>query len=100
MDDYIINHNQIIEDANKTLEKSTNFINKIKSRELACVTKAKSLPANATIRKEYIKCGKNICEELHGPYYYAYWKDPVVKKLKKKYIGTFMPEITDNQVQS
>jgi hypothetical protein len=28
----------------------------------------------------------------HGPYYYAYWKDPETKKLKKKYIGTHMPE--------
>jgi hypothetical protein len=25
--------------------------------------------------------------ERHGPYYYAYWKDPETKKLKKKYIG-------------
>lgn len=28
-----------------------------------------------------------------GPYYYAYWKDPETKKLKKKYIdGIHMPE--------
>lgn len=27
-----------------------------------------------------------------GPYYYAYWKDPETRKLKKKYIGTHMPE--------
>jgi hypothetical protein len=83
---------KVLEDANKTLDKSTKFLNKIKSRELACITRAKSLPANATIRKEYIKCGKEICEELHGPYYYAYWKDPESKKLKKKYIGTHMPK--------
>ena len=25
--------------------------------------------------------------EKHGPYYYAYWKDPETKRLKKKYIG-------------
>jgi hypothetical protein len=66
---------KVLEDANKTLEKSNKFINKIKSRELACITRAKSLSANATIRKEYIKCGKQICEQKHGPYYYAYWKD-------------------------
>jgi hypothetical protein len=83
---------KVLEDANKTLEKSTKFINKIKSRELDCSIRAKSIPENATIRKEYVKCGKEICEEKHGPYYYAYWKDPEVKKLKKKYIGTHMPE--------
>jgi hypothetical protein len=82
----------VIADGNKTLEKSTKFINKIKSRELACSNRAKSIPENATIRMEYIKCGKEICEELHGSYYYAYWKDPEIKKLKKKYIGTYMPE--------
>ena len=58
--------------ANKTTEKTTRFLNKIKSRQLACVNRAKSIPENATIRKEYIKCGKQMCELKHGPYYYAY----------------------------
>ena len=80
---------KVIVHANKTAK----FLNKIKSRELACTNRAKSIPENATIRKEYIKCGKELCEEKHGPYYYAYWKDPEVKKLKKRYIGTHMPEI-------
>jgi len=43
-----------------------------------------------SIRKEYINCGKEICQHKHGPYYYAYWKDPESKKLKKKYIGDHM----------
>jgi hypothetical protein len=30
-------------------------------------------------------------KKAHGPYYYAYWKDPESKKLKKKYIGDHMP---------
>lgn len=34
----------------------------------------KSVPANATIREERIKCGKDFCLMCpHGPYYYAYW---------------------------
>ncbi len=33
-----------------------------------------------------------MCEQKHGPYYYAYWKDTESKKLKKKYIGSRMPE--------
>jgi hypothetical protein len=83
---------KVLANANKTLEKSTKFINKIKSRQLAYANRAKSIPENATIRKEYIKCGKEICEQKHGPYYYAYWKDPESKKLKKKYIGDHMPK--------
>jgi hypothetical protein len=83
---------KVLANANKAMEKSTKFINKIKSRHLACASRAISIPENATIRKEYIKCGKQICELEHGPYYYAYWKDPQSKKLKKKYIGDHMPK--------
>ena len=83
----------MLANANKVIEKSTKFINKIKSRQLACANRAKSIPENATIRKEYIKCGKEICQYQHGPYYYAYWKDPESKKLKKKYIGDHIPMI-------
>jgi hypothetical protein len=79
-------YKKIITHANKTAK----FLNKIKSREIACSARAESIPDNATIRKEYVKCGKEVCEELHGPYYYAYWKDPESKKLKKKYIGTYL----------
>ena len=39
---------------------------------------------------------ENSTEELHGPYYYAYWKDPESRKLKKKYVGSHMP---DNKVR-
>ena len=83
---------KLLADANKTTERATKFINKIKSRQLACVNRAKSIPENATTRKEYIKCGKEVCQHKHGPYYYAYWKDPESKKLKKKYIGDHMPK--------
>jgi hypothetical protein len=48
---------KVLANANKTIEKSTKFINKIKSRQLACAYRAKSIPENATIRKEYISCG-------------------------------------------
>ena len=82
---------KILVRANKTTERATKFLNKIKLKQLACVNRAKSIPENASIRREYIKCGKEICELKHGPYYYAYWKDPESKKLKKKYIGDHMP---------
>jgi hypothetical protein len=83
------------EKLNENTKKSINFINRIKSMQLACESRAKLIPENATIRKEYVKCGKEFCEEKHGPYYYAYWKDPESKKLKKKYIGTHAPKTSD-----
>jgi hypothetical protein len=43
------------------------------------------IPQNATIRQEYIRCGNPDCENSHGPYLYAYWKQD--KKLKKRYVG-------------
>ena len=73
---------KLLANANRTTERATRFLNKIKSRQLACINRTKSIPENATIRKEYVKCGKEMCEENHGPYYYAYWKDPESKKLK------------------
>ena len=85
---------KLLANANKTTERA-------KSRQLACTNRSKSIPENATIRKEYISCGKEICQHKHGPYYYAYWKDPESKKLKKKYIGDHMPkneELNNNQM--
>jgi hypothetical protein len=66
---------KLLANANKTTGRATKFLNKIKSRQLACANRAKSIPENTTIRKEYVKCGKEICEHRHGPYYYGYWKD-------------------------
>src|SRR5215467_10224544 len=43
------------------------------------------IPPNATIRQEYVKCGDPDCQNPHGPYLYAYWKQD--KKLKKRYVG-------------
>jgi hypothetical protein len=43
------------------------------------------IPPNATIRQEYVKCGNPDCQNPHGPYFYAYWKQD--KKLKKRYVG-------------
>lgn len=42
------------------------------------IQKFNDLPRNATIRKEYVKCGKNNCEVFHGPYYYGYWKEKTI----------------------
>jgi hypothetical protein len=47
--------------------------------------KMTEIPLNATIRREYVKCGDPDCQNSHGPYLYAYWKHD--KKLKKRYVG-------------
>jgi hypothetical protein len=43
------------------------------------------IPLNATTRQEYVKCGNPDCQNLHGPYFYAYWKQG--KKLNKRVVG-------------
>ncbi|MDQ6864233.1 MAG: hypothetical protein M3044_10450 [Thermoproteota archaeon] len=49
------------------------------------------IPENATIRQEHVRCGNLDCQQLHGPYLYAYWKDG--KRLRKKYIGKTLDEL-------
>jgi hypothetical protein len=73
--------------AESVINHSRNFIKQFESRSHSNDTNHESLPANATIRKEYVKCGKNSCSRCkHGPYYYGYWREKN-GKLKKKYIG-------------
>ena len=33
----------------------------------------KKIPRGATLRLEFVNCGR--CLNQHGPYWYAYWKD-------------------------
>ena len=44
---------------------------------------ALGVPPNASLRCEYIRCGR--CPKLHGPYWYAYWRED--GKLRKRYLG-------------
>lgn len=56
------------------------------------IQRYEEIPKSADIRDEFVKCGKESCNDCpHGPYFYAYWKDTTTKKLKKKYIGRFDP---------
>jgi hypothetical protein len=91
----------VIARTSKQLDKSQKLLDRIESAEQTSRDNVQSIPRKATIRKEYVKCGKPRCEqEPHGPYYYAYWKEKMKtdadksayrKKLKKKYIGTRLP---------
>jgi hypothetical protein len=95
----------------KQLERDVSLIARIKSEEIRSIAKVESeqltstnnstnLPSNATIREEYVRCGKLDCPSKHGPYYYAYWKDDS-GKLKKKYIGKYHPPVENaNKVKS
>ena len=92
---------KVLAHARKTAEKSRRFINKIESKKQSSISRAKLIPENATIRKEYVKCGKTPCYHgKHGPYYYAYWKDPETKKLKKKYIGQYLQPSSKGKKQA
>ena len=72
----------------RLLDHSNKFLAKINSNKMTSKENYRSVPAKATVRSEYIKCGKsNCCYCPHGPYYYAYWKDEF-GKLKKKYVVT------------
>jgi len=78
-----------MEEGNKLIARAQALDNKEKLIKLACESRSKSVPKNATIRKEFVKCKKPNCyRQQHGPYYYAYWKDPETKRLKKRYIGS------------
>lgn len=58
------------------IAKSRKFIDGIKAEEKASKKKFETVPANATIREEHVKCKKFHCKMYpHGPYYYAYWKE-------------------------
>jgi hypothetical protein len=90
----------ILARATKTAEESQKLFDRIESKKQSSISRAKTIPENATIRKEYVKCGKTICYHgNHGPYYYAYWKDPETKKLKKKYIGQYFQSFSEEKMR-
>jgi hypothetical protein len=95
---YTSSFERILARAKKTEEKSRKLINRTESKNQSSICRAKLIPENATIRKEYVKCGKTPCyHEKHGPYYYAYWKDPATKKIKKKYIGQYFQSVSEEK---
>jgi hypothetical protein len=48
------------------------------------------IPENSILKYESIKCSKKCRHNTHQ-YFYAYFWDPLTKKLKKKYIGKHLP---------
>jgi hypothetical protein len=48
------------------------------------------IPKNSKIKYESIKCSKKCRHKTHK-YFYAYFWDSTIKKLRKKYIGKHLP---------
>ncbi len=88
--DMIILENAYARLRNRFINPMLAWAERVRAKNEAYIKRVSSIPRNATIRKEYIRCKKTSCsgDHKHGPYYYAYWKDPTTKRLKKKYIGT------------
>lgn len=86
-------HNENIQKVGtEELEKTKVMIAQFENQMNEPLKRYDGVPKNANIREEFIKCGKESCNDCpHGPYYYAYWKDSATKKLKKKYIGVMDP---------
>jgi hypothetical protein len=84
-----MSRDELMQEGYRLIARAQALDNKEKTMKLACQFRAKSIPKNATIREEFVECKKPNCHRhLHGPYYYAYWKDPETKRLKKRYIGS------------
>jgi hypothetical protein len=82
--------NRLFADGYALVNETKNMLARLKTLEALSSTNYNSIPSTATIREEYVKCGKPYCSTCeHGPYYYGYWKEN--GKLKKKYIGKYDP---------
>ena len=84
---------ELIERANEGIKSIIDKFNRITN---SFSINYNPIPENATIREEFVKCGKESCDRCpHGPYYYAYWKDNtkdnMKNKLRKKYLRVMDP---------
>ncbi len=67
-------------------EKTNTMIAQFENQMNQPLQRYDKVPKNSSIGAEFVKCGKESCNDCpHGPYYYVYWRDNNSKKLKKKY---------------
>lgn len=98
LDDHKLSLEKMYEKAGSIIKHGEKLFVKINSKREIAKRKSNGIPPNATIRKEYVKCGKEFCLRCeHGPYYYAYWREKS-GKLKKKYIGRNDPREKENRI--
>lgn len=81
---------KFLSDAGNTIANSRKFFARLNKLKETSRENYESIPENATIKREYVKCGYYACRRCkHGPYYYAYWRDQ--GKRFKKYLGKYDP---------
>lgn len=76
LDDHEISLKKMLEKAGSIIKQGEKLVVEMNTKREIANRNSKTIPKNATIRKEYVKCGKEFflrCK--HGPYYYAYWRD-------------------------
>ncbi len=63
-------------------------------------------PPRISYQLQWRRCGRRqTCrchtdrEARHGPYWYAYWRDPLTKKLRSRYVGKKLVAIEVDQQQ-
>jgi len=80
--------------AKVTLGNATSAASKLPKQRRRSLPKVRSagdlgIPAKAVLRLELVLCGKGGCKKLHGPYWYAYWKER--SRTRKRYVGKRLP---------
>ena len=99
LDDHKLSLEKMYEKAGSIIKQGEKLVIEMNSKREIANRNSKTIPQNATIREEYVKCGKDLCLGCeHGPYYYAYWRDEN-GKLKKKYIGRNNPREKEKGIQ-
>jgi len=99
LDDHKLSLEKMYDKAGFLINKGEKLVVEMNSKMKIANRNSKTIPQHATIRKEYVKCGKDLCLGCeHGPYYYAYWRDNS-GKLKKKYIGRNDPRERETEIQ-
>lgn len=89
--DFVPEHfHKLISDSYKFINRFRYSQNRKNNHKKMTIKNYEFIPSNATIRKEYVKCGNYSCRRCkHGPYYYAYWRNQ--GKRFKKYLGKYDP---------
>jgi hypothetical protein len=88
---------RVFSDASRTIGRSRGFFGRLNKLKETSRKNYESVPENATIREEYVKCGNVSCRRCkHGPYYYAYWRTQ--GKRYKKYLGKYDPRDKESLV--
>jgi hypothetical protein len=81
---------KLISNGYKFINRFRCSLNRKNNHKKTTVKNYESVPTNATIREEYVRCGNYSCRRCkHGPYYYAYWREQGVRY--KKYLGKYDP---------